>query len=162
MLVMNTYAEFVKVVWGSEPKNYTSATGHSDYVSLKHYGQCAAVIQTGAWAGGTAAVTLTQGTDVAGTGAKALGFSYTWLYASASGTVDTYTKTAVTSNTFDLDTANSLYIIQVRATMLDIDGNFDCFRVSVASPGANTDLYGITLHLYDGIVSAALPSAIID
>ena len=62
-----TFVETVKVVYGSEPKNYTGATGHSDYVSLKNYDCAACVIQTGAWAGGTAAVTLTQATAVAGT-----------------------------------------------------------------------------------------------
>ena len=40
-------------IYGSEPKNYTGATGNSDYVSLKNYDRAACVIQTGAWAGGT-------------------------------------------------------------------------------------------------------------
>src|SRR5581483_7748726 len=88
IMAQQMFVETIKCVFGSEPKNYTGATGNSDWVSLKGYHRAAAVIQTGAWAGGTAAVTLNQATDVSGSGSKALSFSYRWYFASTSFTVD--------------------------------------------------------------------------
>ena len=158
-----TFLETVKIVYGSEPKNYTGATGHSDYVGLKNYDRCAAIIQTGAWAGGTAAVTLTQATEVAGSTTKALSFSNQWTYQSTSFTVDALTKTVVSSDTFNLSTANTVHVIEVEAADLDLANNYDCFRVSVASPGANADFYGIMLYLYGArYPQATPPSAIVD
>jgi hypothetical protein len=158
-----TFVETIKVVYGSEPKNYTGATGHSDYVSLKNYDRAACVIQTGAWAGGTAAVTSTQATAVAGTGAKALSFAYQWTYASTGFTIDALTRTAVSSDTFNLAAANSVHVIEVEASDLDVANGFDCFRVSVASPGVNDDLYGIMIYLYGcRYPQATPPSAIVD
>src|SRR5437667_2358393 len=121
-----TFVENTKVIYGSEPKNYTGATGNSDYVSLKNYDRVAAVIQTGAWAGGTAAVTLTQAQDVSGTAAKALSFAYQWTYQSTGFTIDALTRTAVSSDTFNLATANTVHVIEIEASDLDVNNGFDC------------------------------------
>ena len=102
-------------------------------------------IQTGAWAGGTAAVTLKQALTVAGGSSKALAFTSMWV--NTAGAPDTFTKTAVVSNTFNLDTANLLYLIEVVASDLDVDNVFDCVGVNIASPGANADFYGTTYIL---------------
>lgn len=69
------FLENALVLWAAEPKNYTGAAVTKKFVSLKLYGKLTIVIKTGAWAAGTAAVTLKQATDVAGTGAKALAFT---------------------------------------------------------------------------------------
>ncbi len=157
------FVETIKAVYGSEPKNYTGATGDSDYVSLKNYDRAACVLQTGAWAGGTAAVTLTQAKDVAGTGAKALAFANQWTYQSTGFTVDALTKTAVASDTFNLSTANTVHVIEVEASDLDLANAFDCFKVAVASPGVNADFYGIMIYLYGcRYPQATPPSAIVD
>jgi len=158
-----TFVENLKVVYGSEPKNYSGITGNSDYVSLKNYDRAACVIQTGAWAGGTAAVTLTQAQDVSGTGAKALSFAAQWTYQSTGFTIDALTRTAVSSDTFNLATVNTLYVIELEASDLDLANNFDCFRVSIASPGANNDFYGVMIYLYGcRYPQATPPSAIVD
>ncbi len=154
-----------KFVWATEPKNYTGAASTSDIVSLKNYNHLTILIQTGAWAGGTAAVTLSQCTDVAAAGAKALAFDVMFTNATAV-TSDALVKTTVTSNTFALDTANALYIIEVDATTLDLANNFDCVRLDVASPSSNADIYGAVFILgnvarYGGNY-ATNPSAIID
>lgn len=133
--------EQTKPVWACEPKNYTGAANTIKYASLKNYDRMLIFIQTGAWAGGTAAVTLKQATDVSGTSNKALAFSYVWI--NTAGAPDTFTKTTVSSNTFNLDTANLLYVIEVRASDLDVDNQFDTVGVNVASPGANADFYGV-------------------
>ncbi len=133
--------ESLKPVWACEPKNYTGAANTIQYVSMKLYGRLMIFIQTGAWAGGTAAVTLKQATAVAGTSNKALAFSWMWVNTAAAP--DTFTKTAVVSNTFAIDTANLLYVIEVVDSDLDVGNAFDCVGVNVATPGSNADFYGV-------------------
>lgn len=120
------------------PNNYTGAAVTKRYISLKYVGHLSIHIATGAWAGGTAAVTLKQATAVAGTGSKALAFTLMWTDKAAAGTL---VETAVTSNTFDLDTADSQYIIEVDPATMDLANGFDCLALDVASPGANNDYY---------------------
>lgn len=152
--------EFEKLLWACEPKNYTGAAATAKYVSLKNYGHMTIVIQTGAWAAGTAAVTVSQATDVSATGAKALSFAYQWNDVAASGTL---VKTAVTSDTFTLGTALKLYVIEIDADTLDVANDFDCLTIAVASPGANADFYGVTYILSDSkYAQATPPSALVD
>jgi hypothetical protein len=129
-----------KFLWAAEPKNYTGAAVTKKYVSLKNYTRLTILIQTGAWAAGTAAVTLAQATAVAGTGTKALAFTKQYNDEATSGTL---VETAVTSNTFNLTTANKLYVIEVDVESLDVNNAFDCVSVDIASPGANADFYGV-------------------
>jgi hypothetical protein len=137
--------DIIKPVWGTEPKNWTGAASTGDYVSLKGYTNLTIFILSGAWAGGTAAVTVEQATAVAGTGTKALALTEMWMDTAATGT---FVKTAVTSNTFNLGTANSVWVIELDARSLDIAGGFDCVTVKVATPGANADFYGALYVLH--------------
>jgi len=148
----------VKPIWAAEPKNYTGAAMTAKYVSLKDSAHIRIQIQTGAWAAGTAAVTLSQATAVAGTGAKALAFTKVWKDTAVSGTV---VETAVAANTFNLDTANSLYIVEVDAAELDTTNGFDCLTLAVASPGANADFYGVTYLLEDLRYAQATPPTVL-
>lgn len=156
----NLLVENDKVIWATEPKDWTGAASTGDWVSMKNYAHLTIIIQTGAWAGGTSAITLEQATAVAGTGNKALGFSWQWNDVAAGGTL---VKTAVASNTFTIGTANKLYIIEVDASSLDKANNFDCVTVKGASPGVNADIYGATYILSRSrYKDATPPSAIID
>lgn len=137
--------ENYRFVWANEPKNYTGAAATAKWVSMKGYDRLLILIQTGAWAGGTAAVTLNQATAVAGTSSKALAFTKMWV--NTAGAPDTFTQTAVVSNTFNLDTANLMYLIEVVASDLDTANGFDCVSLAVASPGSNADFYGATYIL---------------
>jgi len=132
----------------------------AEYVSLKGYDHLTIVIQTGAWAGGTAAVSLLEATNVSAGSATALGMDYMWTDDAAAGTL---VKTAVTSDTFNLDTANSLYIIEIDAEELDVDSSKDCVSLVVATPGANADLYSV-LYILSGTryEQGSPPSAIVD
>lgn len=133
-----------QAVFVTAAANYSGTAATTEWVSLAHYERAIVLIQTGAWAGGTAAVTLNEATAVAGTGSTALAFAYMYTNDGAT-TAPTLTKTAVTSNTFNLDTANALYLIEVKAD--EMDDGYDCFNVAVASPGANNDYYSITIIL---------------
>lgn len=152
--------EQFKFLRGAEPKSYSGAAMADAYVSLKNYQTLTIKISTGAWAGGTAAVTLSQATAVAGTGAKALAFTDYWDDLTTTGTL---AKKAATSNTFNLGTANKSFVIHVDASMLDVAGGFDCVTLAVASPGANADFYAVEYILSDvRYAQATPPSALVD
>lgn len=158
--MMNLLVENLKSIRAADPKDYSSAAFAGLYVSMKNYNHIQIKILTGAWAAGTAAVTVKQATAVAGTSAKALGFSWMWTDEAADGTL---VKTAVTANTFDLDTASKQYIIEIDVTTLDVANGFDCLSVLVASPGANADLYSIGYQLSGaGWKESTPPSCLID
>lgn len=132
-------------VWGVAPANYNGSASTGDYISMKNYGHCAVVIQTGAWQGGAVAVTLSQATTVAGAGDKSLAFT---AYQHTTGlTVDT--PITVASGTCSITTANKLYIIEVDAADLDQEGGFDCLRVNIGTPSSNDDVYGVMYFLSD-------------
>ncbi len=157
------FVDQFKIVWATEPKNWTGAASTSDIVSFKNYGHFTILIQTGAWAGGTAAVTILQGTSV-GTAATAL--SFTKMYTNATDTTsDLLVETAVVSNTFTLGTANAIYVIEVDEDDLTVASDMDCLKLAIASPSTNADIYGAIIigskARYGGGVSK-LPSAIID
>ncbi len=131
-----------KLIWAVAPANYTGAAATPKYVSLKNYGMCYVWIQTGAWAGGTAAVTLGQSPLVSAVGYKALAFDH---YYSDTGTSNLLAKTTCT-DTFNLGVANKQYVIPVYpgtidGTSIGTASPFDCVSVYVASPGANDDYY---------------------
>lgn len=153
-------AEKLKFAGGAEPKSYLSAAMADSYVSLKNFGQLTIVIRTGAWAAGTAAVTLSQATAVAGTGAKALAFVDYWDDVTTTGTL---VKKAAVANTFNLATANKIYVIHVDVSMLDVAGGFDCVTLAVASPGANADFYS-AVYIGGGAryQGSSIPSALVD
>lgn len=154
--------EQAKIVSGFGPAGASTST--SDFVSLKGYDRCCVIISTlnGSTVTGSA-VTLNQAQDVANTGGKAMGFSY--QYANVDTSVnDTYTETAVTSNTFTTNTTNSkslINIIEVKATDLDVANGFDCFAVKLAT-SANTT-HTVTFVLYPAKYAKGTPlTAIVD
>lgn len=124
-----------KIVMGSPIIGALATTnGDCDYVSLKNFDRCTIVIAVdNATTVTGGAITLKQATAVAGTSEKALAFStmYANTDTSAAGG-DVLTATAVTSNTFTTDTTdnkNLLYVIEVKASDLDVANGFDCVRV---------------------------------
>lgn len=162
MLAKQRLVESSKIVSAVVPINTTGAAQDGDWVSLKNYQHLTIVIQQGAWAGGTPAVTLEQATTVAGGSAKALAFTSYW--AGTALTDDNYAETAVSSNTYNLaNAANGVNIIEVDSDDLDQDNGFDCIRVRIASPGANADLIS-ALYILTGCRYASVdpPSAIVD
>lgn len=89
--------------------------------------------------------TTTRGTDT-------LEFEWMWTN-SAANTTDSFVHTAVTSDTFNVDTIDSWYIISVDASDLT-DGN-RYFHADAALPGGGTPTYFI-FYIFSG---AKYPSA---
>jgi len=146
------------------PVNTTGAGQDGDWVSMKHYRRAAVILVTGAWPGGTAAVTLEQATSAAGAGAKALAFSrYCRASDADESPIDSAAYVSVTSNTFNLSDNDNVLVIEVRAEDLDINNGFTFIRVRTATPGANADLVAGLYYLYEGDYAGQpgnLPSAV--
>jgi hypothetical protein len=127
--------DVAKIVYASPIIGALATTnGDCDYVSLKNFDRCTIVIAVdNATTVTGGAVTLKQATAVAGTGEKALSFSKMWVDLDVAAG-DTLTETAVTSDTFTTlttDNKNALYVIEVKASDLDVSNGFDCLRVDV-------------------------------
>lgn len=132
---------------GAVPKDTTGAAVTGDYVSLKDFRHLTVIIQQGAWAGGTPAVTLLQATAVAGTGEKSAPIAKYWQKVGLTGG-SFAAPTDVVSDTFNLPAvANTITVLEIDADQLDVDNDFDCVRVGIASPGVNADLICVTYLL---------------
>jgi hypothetical protein len=144
------------------PANYTGAASTDVYVSTRNGPHVTFIIQTGAWAGGTAAVTLLQATTVGAGSAKALAFDT--MYTNATDTTTSLlVSTAVVSNTFNLSVANATYVVEVDASSLDAANNFDCVTLHVATPGSNNDYYGVVAVLApDRYIGTNPPNVLVD
>src|SRR5690242_9387274 len=125
LLIENT-----RIVEAFAPKDITAGVNGA-YVSLSYWGKCSIILNTGAWAGGTAAVTLGQATSSGGAGAKAVAFTQYYLSTSTNSVPVT---TAVTGNTFNLSAANKCVVIEVLGQDLDFQNAFKWLRVEIAAP----------------------------
>lgn len=148
-----------KILWAVEPKNHTGAVATSKWVCLKDYQRMYILITTGAIVGAVAAVTLAQATAVAGTGSKTLAFTGYYHDKTTPGTL----VKATCSSTFALDTANTMYVIELDPSLTDHTNAFDCVTIAVGSPGVADDFYGVTYILVGNRFSDPTPpSALID
>lgn len=107
-----------------------------DYVSLKNYEKCTIVIlvDNGATVTGSD-ITIKQATAVANTGEKALAFTSALRNVDV-GAGDTLSEFTVSSNTFttdNTDNKNLMYVMDVKATDLDVAGGFDCIRAGTGN-----------------------------
>lgn len=120
----------------------TPSSSTCPWVNLANYNHVAIVISVanGSTVTGSA-IGLQQATDGAGTGAKAVAFTKA-LRSLDQAASDLLTEFAVSSNTFTTDTTNSkrlLYLIEIDATELDVNGEFDWLKVTIGN-AANTNL----------------------
>jgi hypothetical protein len=151
--------QHLQIVPAAEPKSYSGAALADKYVSMKNSKHITILIQTGAWAAGTAAVSLKQATKVDGAGGKPLGFVRMWAQQ-ADGT---WLETAVAANTFNLAAANKAFVIEVDSAELDVNGGFDCITLAVASPGANADFYAASyLMTCSRYMQSPMPTPVAD
>lgn len=138
----------------------TSGAGVTgDRYNLKHYGKITWIIQQGAWAGGTPAVTLQQHDAATGGNSTALGFTKRWTKVALTGTV--FTETTVSSNTFNLPAvANTINVVEVNAE--DLTDGYNFASLNIATPGSNADLICVTTILgdpdYSGAPGSHLPN----
>lgn len=148
-----------KIVQGLAP--ITPSTSTPDYVSLKNGHHLTVVIAVdNATTVTGSAITLKQATDVAGTGEKAL--SFTKMYQNIdTASADLLAETAVSSDTFTTDStdnSNLIYVIEVPADSLDVDGGFDCVRAGTgdATAAVLSVMYYIEPRYGEDVIPAAI------
>ena len=128
-------------IWVTAPTDWTGAASVGDYISMKGYQSVMFIIQTGAWAAGTAAVTVNEATSVGAGGAQALAFTEYWTNSAA--VASGHLVRTACANTFNIiNQANTLYALEITADSLTPNGGYDCISLAIATPGVNADLYG--------------------
>lgn len=126
------------------PKDITGGAYAGDYVNMQDAEECWVMIQQGAWAGGTPAVTVGSGTTASGGTTAAVTDFEAW--SGVALTDDQYAPVTVTAGTFNLTTtANTVTILRIKATAIPDGKKF--VRAEVATPGANADLLAISYLL---------------
>lgn len=143
-----------------------------DWVSLKNaQGVCFVFFKGAGTDGDDPDITIEQGSDVAGTGAKVLNAIRTVYKKQGTLTaVGTWTAVSQTADElFDADGTSAqeqaLYVFSVEADELDADNGFDCVRIRCADTGTNAQL-GAALYILYGLrhqtAPENLPNAIAD
>lgn len=143
-----TLPEDAKIIGGAKPA--ADAAGRSArYVSLKNVHKLYALVYVDQGNAATIALTVSQATDVSGTGAKAItNAARIWanLDLAANG-ADVLTRaTDAVSYTTDAGVKEKLVVFEIDPASLDQANGFDCIKVATgASNAAN-----ITSVLYLG------------
>ncbi len=151
------FAEQFNVCQGFLPVAMNTAANSGDWVSMRDYGRCTIVFFK---AVGTNAddptIAVKQATAVAGTSAKAIGFTtlykkqaatnllatgiYTKSTSDSPATNDTWTVASGTWTNSDLAEQAAIIVIDIKAEDLDADNGFDCVQLSIADVGTNAQL----------------------
>jgi len=159
--------EKCQIVSGFVPIDLAAAAQTGDYVSLKNYGRCAVVLfKAVGTAGEDPIITLTQATDVAGTGVKNLIFDRIDVKQGTQTAIGTFTTIANADHDYTEATAaenQAVWVIDVKAEDLDIDGGFDCIKAAIGDVGVGAQLGALLYILHEPRYAAVpLPSAIVD
>ena len=162
----------VQIVSGFVPVNTQSGANVGDVVSLGNYNRLTVVFFKAAGvANDDPVLTFEQGTDVAfGTNKNLATIDEYWYKQGAALTaVGTFTRvTQSASQTVTLNATSAeqqgIYVFEIPASDLDVDGGYDCVRVTVADTGSAGAQLGCMLYLLSEPrhATAMLPSAIID
>lgn len=138
--------ESINIVSAFAPGTDINSDAEGDWVSLKNYDGCLVVFHKAAGtAGDDPSIKLEQATAVAGTSSKALTFNHIYhkIGATALSAIGTHTKVELTTATDDLDLVSvnstdlltdvgeTLIVVNVRASDLDVDNSFDCLRLVI-------------------------------
>lgn len=137
--------EKIDIVSAIIPLALTTARA-GDVVSMKNHGRCAIVFFKDAGSNGEdVTLTVEQCSSVAPSNAKAVNFTRVdTKQGNALTSVGTWTKvTQEAGNTYtntDLGGQQAILVIDVKAEDLDVDGGFDCIRVSASDIGSVSSL----------------------
>lgn len=158
MMFCGKFLDHCDIVSAVVPVDFQTAANTGDYVKLTHWEGVAIVVFTSiGTAGDDPVITVNQATAAAGTGAKAL--TYTAIRhktgATALSAVGQWTAVTQTASedydTVGIDGAENeqIVVIDIKATSLDADNDFDWVNVSIADVGTNAQL-GCALYILYG------------
>lgn len=163
------FVEENQAVSGFLPVDLQTGANDGDYVSLKGYRKATILFfKNAGTAGDDPTITLQQATDVAGTGEKALDFTFLHVKQDTVLTaVGQYTRvTQAASNTYTDDTSAedaAIWIIEFDAEDLDVNNDFDCLRANVGDVGSNPQLGCLLYFMTEpNYPQALLESAIVN
>lgn len=171
--------ENIQIVPAFAPGTDINTTTAGDWVSLKNYDGCIFFLHKAAGtAGDDPSIQLFQATAVAGTGSKALTFNHIYhkIGATALDVIGTFTKIELATPTADLDLVSVngvdlltdvgeiIIAVNIRASDLDVDNNFDCLMFNFdGGDVGNATLASAYYLLYNcRYPDKAMPSAIAD
>ena len=122
-----------------------------DFVHLRDFNHLTVIFYKGTGTDGDdPQVTLQQATDNAGTGVKALNFTEIWRKQGADvQTVAQFTKTTQSAaNTYTNTDGHqqAIWVLEIDADMLDVDGGFKYVRLTLNDTGTNAQL-GCVLYV---------------
>lgn len=158
--------EKAQIASGFVPIDMSAAANNGDWMNMRDWNHLTVIVfKSAGTAGDDPTITLKQATDNAGTGAKALNFTEIWQKQGTLTAVGQFTKkTQSAANTYvDTDSAENqgIYVLEIDADMLDVDGGFNHVQVSIADVGANAQL-GCALYILSEprFAQATPPSAL--
>ena len=138
----------------------------ADFVHLRDFNHLSVIFFKGTGTDGDdPTVTLQQATDNVGSGAKALNFTEIWRKQGADvQTVAQFTKTTQSAaNTYTNTDGHlqAIWVLEIDADMLDVDGGFKYVRLTLNDTGTNAQL-GCVLYVLSEprFAEATPPSAL--
>ena len=155
-MIGNYEVTFVEAV---PPADYNNTAVDGNYISMKGYDHCTIIINTGTM-NDSSAVTINRATAVDATGEDAGGVEFDYMYTNdGATTLSALTKTAVTADTFDIDTSNAMYVIEIPADSIKGSSTtaYDCIQLALAAPSATSNIYGATYILWKGRYKSDVP-----
>lgn len=138
--------ETINIVSAFAPGTDINTDADGDWVSLKGYAGALVVFHKAAGtAGDDPSIKMQQATAVAGTGNKALTFNHIYhkIGATALTAIGAFTKVTLTTPTDDLDLVSvnsvdlltdvgeTIIVVNIPASSLDVDNGFDCIQLSI-------------------------------
>jgi hypothetical protein len=175
---MDSFIENKKVVPIYFPKDGTGAAMTTEYVNMKNYKKATWILMTGTQTStSNAAVKIKVADDASGTHSKSLSSASAactldfphYYKAPTSSVADVYTKTSVSSSTFNIAAASDskVFIIEVDAEKMgtfvstSVTYSADWVALTLATPGAHASLRSCVCILSDPrYASDAPPTAI--
>ena len=139
------FFQTANIVAGIIPVDMQTAANNGDWVSLKDYGRCVAVLFKGiGTAGDDPVFTLKQATDAAGTASKALTFTSIYSKVGTQTGIASFTRTTQTAAATYTDAvsaeAQAIIAVEIDAASLDVDGGFTHVQLSIPDVGGNAQL----------------------
>lgn len=132
------------------------------YVSLKDAARAIIVVHLKQGNAATVALTLSQATAVAGTGAKTGPSVPVWAALDVATSDVLARQTSGSSFTTDGALKDKVVVFQVDAAALDVNGGFDCLTVATGASNAANITSAVAILVGGRYQAASPPSAIAD
>lgn len=144
------FAEQTKIVPVAVPKDHSASSLTEEYINMKNAHRATWILQCGAIATG-GALTLVVGNDASGTknatskSSMDVTLDHYWITGGTIGSssADVYTKTTVSSSTFNVTGDSKTYIVEVEASKLgqfsssSVTYDADYIKLAVVAGGSD-------------------------